>query len=86
MKRPRVAHWLHRSGPGGPKPQMGAQVVQDAMRETNQSQDSRPEDIIAAFDRQAQLAQELNRRHTEHVRSSRSDDRPIRVERRRRPR
>jgi len=65
---------------------MGPRVGQDAMSETNQAQDSRPEDIIAAFDRQAQLAQELNRRHTEHVRSARSDDRPVRVERRRRPR
>jgi hypothetical protein len=65
---------------------MGPGVMHDAMNQTTQSQDPRPEDIIAAFDRQAQLAQELNRRHTEHVRSSRSDDRPVRVERRRRPR
>jgi len=65
---------------------MDPRVVQSAMNETNQSQDSRPEDIIAAFDRQAELARELNRRHTEQVRSSRSDDRPVRVERRLRPR
>jgi hypothetical protein len=56
------------------------------MSETNQTQDSHPDDIIAAFDRECQLAQELNRRHTEHVRNSRAEDRPVRVERRRRPR
>jgi hypothetical protein len=56
------------------------------MNETNQSQDSRPDDVIAAFDREAALARELNRRHTEHVRSSRADDCPVRIERRRSPR
>jgi hypothetical protein len=56
------------------------------MSETNQAQESRPDDIIAAFDRECELAQELNRRHTEYVRSSRADDRPVRIERRRRPR
>ena len=55
------------------------------MSETNQSQESRPDDVIAAFDRECQLAQELNRRHTEHVRNSRAEDRPVR-DRRRRPR
>ena len=43
--------------------------------------DSRPEDIIAAFDRERELARELNRRHTEHVRNTRADDRPVQAER-----
>lgn len=36
------------------------------------------EDLIAALDRELEEANELNRRHTEHVRTSRSHDRPIR--------
>jgi hypothetical protein len=65
---------------------METQVVQGAMDETKQPPDQHPEDIIAAFDREAELAQELKRRHTEHVLNSRADDRPVRIERRRRPR
>jgi hypothetical protein len=64
----------------------GKRVAQDAMSETNQSQDSRPDEIIAAFDRECELTQELNRRHTEHIRNSRADDRQVHIERRRRPR
>ena len=56
------------------------------MGDTNKPRDSRAEDIIAAFDRERQTAQELNRRHTEHVRSSRSDDRQVNTEHRRRQR
>jgi hypothetical protein len=64
---------------------METQVVQGAMDETKPP-DQHPEDIIAAFDREAQLAQELKRRHTEQVLNSRADDRPVRIERRRHPR
>jgi hypothetical protein len=39
------------------------------------------EDIIAAFDRERDEANELNRRHTEQVRSSRTNDRPVRNDR-----
>jgi hypothetical protein len=56
------------------------------MGESKQPRETRPEDIIAAFDREREIAHELNRRHTEHVRNSRADDRPIQVERGRRPR
>jgi hypothetical protein len=65
---------------------MGNQVVQDDMNEKNQSQESGPDETIAAFDRQREVAQELNRRHTDHVRSSRADDRQVLIDRRRRPR
>ena len=65
---------------------METQVVQGAMDETNRPPEPHPEDVIAAFDREAELAKELKRRHTEHVLSSRADDRPVRIERRRRPR
>lgn len=57
------------------------------MGESNTARDCRAEDIIAAFDRERELAQELNRRHNEHVRSSRRDDRQVNnTERRHRPR
>ena len=85
MKLSRVARWLHLSGSESPR-LMGTPAVQGAMNEVNQSQDSRPDDVLAAFDRERQMAQELNRLHTEHVRSSRADDRQVRIERRRRPR
>jgi hypothetical protein len=38
------------------------------------------EDIIAAFDRERAEANELRRRHSEQVRSSRTNDRPVRNE------
>ena len=41
----------------------------------------RTEDIIAAFDREREHAQELRRRHYERVRGSRDDDRPARQDR-----
>jgi hypothetical protein len=51
------------------------------------SEDHTPtEDILAAFDRERAEAQELNRRHSEHVRNSRADDQPVGMERRRKPR
>jgi len=65
---------------------METQVVHAATDETNRSPDPHPDDVIAAFDREAELAQELKRRHTEHVLSSRADERPVRIERRRHPR
>jgi len=43
----------------------------------------RPDEIIAAFDRERAQAQELNRRHTEHVRTTRTHDRPASTDRRR---
>jgi hypothetical protein len=65
---------------------MAKRVVQDATREKNQSQEFGPDDIIAAFDRQREAAQEFNRRHTDHVRNSRAGDRQVLIDRRRRPR
>lgn len=60
---------------------------QKAMREERDSRSERPaEDIIAAFDRELEEAHELHRRHTEHVHTTRANDRPIRTDRRRRPR
>jgi hypothetical protein len=56
------------------------------MRDRQSPRDSRPEDIIAAFDREREIARELNRRHTEQVRNSRADDRQIETERSRRQR
>ena len=53
------------------------------MGDRKSPRDSRPEDIIAAFDREREVARELNRRHTEHVRNTRADDRQIETERRR---
>lgn len=55
------------------------------MGETN-NQRIDPQDVIAAFDREREAAQELNRRHAEHVRNSRRDDQQILVERGRRTR
>jgi hypothetical protein len=40
----------------------------------------RAEDIIAAFDRERAEARELHKRHTEHVRATRTNDRPARNE------
>jgi len=65
---------------------MGKRAEQGEMSEKNQSQESGPDEIIAAFDRQREVAQELNRRHSDHVRSSRADDRQVLIDRRRRPR
>ena len=65
---------------------MSKRTVHGAMSEKTQSMDSPPDEIIAAFDREYELAQELNRRHTEHVRNSRADDRQTLIERRHRPR
>ena len=56
------------------------------MAERKKSPESRAEEIIAAFDRERAVARELNRRHTEHVRSSYSRDRQVHIDRRRRPR
>ena len=65
---------------------MAKRVGQGAAGDKNQSPESGPDDIIAAFDRQREVAQELNRRHTDHVRNSRTDDRQVLVDRRRHPR
>jgi hypothetical protein len=42
-----------------------------------------PQDVIEAFDRERDEARELNRRHTEQVRASRSRDRLVHPERHR---
>ena len=53
------------------------------MSEERKSTDARlAEDIIAAFDREREEANELMRRHTEHVRASRAGDRPVSSDRR----
>ena len=46
----------------------------------------KPEEIIKDFDREQAEARELNRRHTEHVRTSHAGDRQVLIERRRHPR
>jgi hypothetical protein len=53
------------------------------MGESKKPQEFRPEEIIAAFDREREQAHELNRRHTEQVRTSRANDRQVHIERRR---
>jgi hypothetical protein len=55
-------------------------------RKTPEQGKRKAEDVIAAFDRQRDEARELNRRHTQHVRASRADVMPVRIERRRGPR
>ena len=56
------------------------------MDESSKPQETRPEEIIAGFDREREVIQEMSRRHSEQVRNSRSDDRQVHIERRRRPR
>jgi hypothetical protein len=46
------------------------------MGEDRKSQRKPAEEIIAAFDRERAEANELRRRHSEQVRSSRANDRP----------
>jgi hypothetical protein len=46
------------------------------MGEDRKAPHSLTEDIIAAFDRERAEANELRRRHSEQVRSSRANDRP----------
>jgi hypothetical protein len=50
------------------------------MREDRKSPNTPTEDIIAAFDRERAEANELRRRHSEQVRSSRANDRLVRSE------
>jgi hypothetical protein len=52
----------------------------------NMSQDRQHEDVIAAFDREREAAQELGRHHHEQVRSARAANQPVYIERRRNPR
>jgi hypothetical protein len=47
------------------------------MGEDRKSPHSPTEDIIAAFDRERAEANELRRRHSEQVRSSRTNDRQV---------
>jgi hypothetical protein len=47
------------------------------MGEDRKSQNNPTEDVIAAFDRERAEANELRRRHTEQVRSSRTNDRLV---------
>jgi len=56
------------------------------MGDSKEPRERRPEEIIAAFDRERAESQELNRRHTEKVRAAHADDRQSFIERRRRPR
>jgi hypothetical protein len=56
------------------------------MVEKSKTQHPRPEEIIAAFDRERERIKELNRRHAEQVRATRDHDRPVFIERRRHPR
>ena len=65
---------------------MGSSESRRSMGESKQPREARPEDVIAAFDREREIARELNRRHTEHVRNARAGDRPIQAEPRRRQR
>ena len=43
----------------------------------------RPDEVIAAFDREREQVKELNQRHTEQVRVSRANDKPLHTDRRR---
>ena len=56
------------------------------MVEKSTTQRERPEEVIAAFDRERERIKELNRRHAEQVRATREHDKPVFIERRRRPR
>ena len=55
------------------------------MRESNKPQRT-TEDVIAAFDREREAARELSRRYLEQTRAARVHDRPVYIERRRKPR
>jgi hypothetical protein len=44
------------------------------------------DDIIAAFDRERNRVREWSRRYAEHVHELRRQDRPVYIERRRKPR
>jgi hypothetical protein len=48
-----------------------------AMREERKSPNCALDEIIAAFDREREQAQDLHRQHCELVRSSRTNDQPI---------
>jgi len=55
------------------------------MGEDKKGQKVRPaEEIIAAFDRERAEANDLHRRHTELVRASRTNDRPVQSGRKKR--
>lgn len=56
------------------------------MRERKKGKQTTSEKVIAAFDRERDQAHEWNRRFTEQVRESFANDRPVYIERRRRPR
>ena len=57
----------------------------EIMGEDKKGQKVRPaEEIIAAFDRERAEANDLHRRHTELVRASRTNDRPVQSGRKKR--
>ena len=56
------------------------------MGQTKPPKPTSREDIIAAFDREREQAHELRQRHAEQIRNSHRHDRPVYVERRRKPR
>jgi hypothetical protein len=56
------------------------------MGDTKSPKHSTHEETIAAFDRERARLHEWSRRHSEQVRTSRALDRPIYIERRRKPR
>lgn len=56
------------------------------MGESQKRGERTSEEVIAAFDREREQAQEWGRRYAEQMRESRWNDRPVYIERRRRPR
>ena len=56
------------------------------MGDANESKHLRHEEIIAAFDREHAEARQWSRRHADQLRDSYTSDRPVYIERRRRPR
>lgn len=56
------------------------------MGESKKRDEITNEEVIAAFDRERDEARELSRRYAEQFRESRDHDRPVYIERRRRPR
>ena len=56
------------------------------MGESKKRNEMTSEEVIAAFDRERDHARELSRRYAEQFRQSRAHDRPVYIDRRRRPR
>jgi hypothetical protein len=60
--------------------------TEDPMRESKETTDPKHDDIIAAFDRERNRAREWSRRHAEQLHQMRAHERPVYIERRRKPR